>query len=145
MWIRSIFGLFIGAYAGGVVASYGMLIWLDIRLSDPTLGVYPVYFGAAVMFFTLPGAIMVAGIFNELTHKGFRRSAAYALAGAVGTLIGGIILAILFADWRSMVIGGLYGASTSACWAAVDALLRAVARAKSTMDLADDFNLTDLR
>ena len=44
-----------------------------------------------------------------------------------------------------MVIGGLYGASTSACWAAVDALLRAVARAKSTMDLADDFNLTDLR
>jgi hypothetical protein len=132
MWIRSILSVILGAYGGGVIASYVILLALDgVSLQDPTLSVYPFYFALGIMFFTFPGAIMVAGIFNLLVHEGYDRVTTYALTGGAGTLAGGMVLGLISSNWNVMAVGAFYGACTSIVWMAVNSVVGRTTHSKA--------------
>lgn len=131
MWIRAILCVIAGAYVGGLVASYAVLAVDGTSLHDSTLRIYPFYLSLGIMFFTVPGAMMVAGLFERLRQGGKKALIAYSIAILAGTIIGGLVLGALFRSWLMVGVGSAYGFTTSGAWAVFHKL---VFRMESSLD-----------
>lgn len=117
MWIRAILSVIAGAYVGGLIATYAMLATDGTSLHDSTLRIYPFYFSLGIMFFTVPGAMMVAGLFERLRQAGKKATIAYPIAILAGTIIGGLVLGALFRSLLMAGVGTAYGFAASGAWA----------------------------
>ena len=112
-WIRAAICILMASYAGGLTASYVLLIATDRALQSPDLRVYPFHFALGIMIFTVPGAGLVAAVYNFNKEKG---RVAYATATAIGTVVGGIVLSVLSPNTTTFLIGAFYGFATATCW-----------------------------
>jgi len=114
------------AYGGGLVGTLGALA-VD-KSSGPSLTpTEPAAAAAWLLIFTLPGTLIVAGIFNRLSGRGTRIVQAYALAILAGALVGGAILTALAAVPALSRLGAWFGLVTSRCRAALHRALVAPA------------------
>lgn len=101
------------AYAGGLIASYAILLSVDGASRAPELRVYPFYFALGIMILTVPGAGLVAAVHNLIRDRGV---VAYFMAIAMGTAVGGSVLWFTSPMLSTFLIGAFYGFVTSACW-----------------------------
>lgn len=112
-WLSPVLCIALAAYVGGLVASYAILVSVDGALRAPELRVYPFYFALGIMIFTVPGAGLVAAVYNLMKDRG---CVAYFVAIAIGTAVGGTVLSLASPMLNTFLIGAFYGFVTAAFW-----------------------------
>jgi hypothetical protein len=96
--------------------------------------IYPFYLSLGIMFFTVPGAMMVAGMFERIRQGGKKTVIAYSIAILAGTIVGGLLLGALLRSLLMVGVGIAYGFATSGARAVFHKL---VFRMKPSLDAID--------
>lgn len=122
-WMLRAVNLLLGAYVGGLVASYAVLFATPNALTSPTLAIYPLRFAAGILIFTLPGTVWVAAIFRKAQNR-LSLARSYGVAVLCGALTGGTVLWALFQPTLLIFgIGGFFGLVTASVWAGLNRYL----------------------
>lgn len=124
------------AGAGGSLAATTLLVSLRGAGSDPLR--FVAAFSLGTMIFAVPGAILLVGV---RAYLGERRPSPLLLSGvtiAVGALVGGLMLALIFRGaLMASLAGALYGLMTALALVVFDGLWFAIHRNRRASELPE--------
>lgn len=116
MWLRRAISVCVSAYLGGLAALYLLQVYKP-QDNPTTLDGRSYGFALFLLCFTIPGVIMVASAYSELSTR-HSIAVSYALAILIGGLVGGLVLWILEPSLALFGVGTLFGFVTASIWAA---------------------------